>query len=141
MAAATERMVTAPRPLASASVTPADAISARLCSGDGPLAERSGLVQMLGPLAAAPRTGFIANTVLSKVACTQIANVDRSFSTAERYGWAMWLGDAAGRKGSGDDGGSRKQPVGRRVDADAFRQQRCGGDRVRHAGGAGRISG
>src|SRR5215472_12413862 len=97
MAAATERIVTAPRPLASASVTPADAISARLCSGDGPLAERSGLVQMLGPLAAPPRTGFIANTVLSNVACTQIANVDRSFSTAERYAWAMWQGDVAGR--------------------------------------------
>src|SRR5215472_15201176 len=99
MAVSTERMVTAARPLASASVTPAEAISAPLCLGDGPRAERSGLVQMLGPLAAAPGTGFIANTVLSKVACTQIANVDRSFSTAERYGWAMWLGDTAGRCG------------------------------------------
>src|SRR5215469_4395218 len=99
MAAATERMVTAPRPLASASVTPADAISARLCSGDGPLAERSGLVQMLGPLAATPWTGFIANTVLSKVTCLQIANVDRSFSTAGRCGPVMRLGDAGERSG------------------------------------------
>jgi hypothetical protein len=42
MAAAAERMVTAPRPLASASAMPTDAISARLCSGTGPRAERSG---------------------------------------------------------------------------------------------------
>jgi hypothetical protein len=42
-------MVTAPRPRASASVMPAAAISALLCSGDGPRAERSGRVQMLGP--------------------------------------------------------------------------------------------
>jgi hypothetical protein len=47
MAAAAERMVTAPRPRASASDTPAEAISARLCSGAGPRAERSGRIQML----------------------------------------------------------------------------------------------
>ena len=55
MAAATERMVTAARPRASASLTPAAAISARLCSGAGPRAARSGRVQMLRRAAAGPR--------------------------------------------------------------------------------------
>ena len=52
MAAAAERIVTAARPLVSASATPAAAISARLCSGAGPRADRSGRAQMLcrGPL-------------------------------------------------------------------------------------------
>ena len=48
MAAATERMVTAVRPPASARATAARAISARLCSGTGPRADRSGRSQMLG---------------------------------------------------------------------------------------------
>ena len=39
MAAAAERMVTAPRPRVSASVTPADAISRAAVLGDGPRAE------------------------------------------------------------------------------------------------------
>jgi pimeloyl-ACP methyl ester carboxylesterase len=42
MAAAAERMVTAARLRASARVMPAAAISARLCSGAGPRADRSG---------------------------------------------------------------------------------------------------
>ena len=67
MAAATERMVTAARPLASASVIPAEAIFARLCSGDGPRAERSGRVQMLWPRSLALGSSVIANTVPSKV--------------------------------------------------------------------------
>ena len=62
MAAAAERMVTAASPLLSASATLAAAISARLCSGAGPRAARSGRVQMLGSFA------IIANTVLSDVA-------------------------------------------------------------------------
>ena len=64
MAAATERMVTAPRPAASASAMPAAAILARLCSGTGPRGERSGRVQMLS---AGGLSLVIANTVLSKL--------------------------------------------------------------------------
>jgi hypothetical protein len=67
MAAAAERMVTAPSPRASASLIPADAISARLCSGAGPRAERSGRIQMLGPRSPAFGSCFIANTVFSKL--------------------------------------------------------------------------
>jgi hypothetical protein len=62
-------MVTAPRPRASASLMPAAAISALLCSGDGPRAERSGRVQMLGPRPLAGHSSLIANTVLSKLGC------------------------------------------------------------------------
>ena len=67
MAAAAERMVTAPRPRASARVMPAAAISARLCSGAGPRADRSGRVQMLGPRSAGFSSSIIANTVFSKL--------------------------------------------------------------------------
>ena len=69
MAAAAERMVTEPRPRASASLIPADASSARLCSGDGPRAERFGRVQMLGPRPLVVSSFFIANTVFSKLGC------------------------------------------------------------------------
>jgi hypothetical protein len=62
-------MVTAPSPRASASLMPAAAISARLCSGDGPRAERSGRVQMLGPRPLDGSSSLIANTVLSKLGC------------------------------------------------------------------------
>jgi hypothetical protein len=47
---------------------PAAAISARLCSGDGPRDARSGRVQMLDPRLFAVRSFVIANTVLSTVA-------------------------------------------------------------------------
>ena len=67
MAAAAERMVTALRPRASASPMPAAAISARLCSGAGPRADRSGRVQMLGPRPAVSSSSVIANTVFSKL--------------------------------------------------------------------------
>ncbi len=77
MAAATERMVTAARPPPSASATPARAISARLCSGAGPRAERSGRSQMLDGRTSAARSVFftvlavIANTVLSRLPWTK----------------------------------------------------------------------
>src|SRR5579864_6950091 len=100
-AAATERIVTVPSPLASARAMPAAASSARLCTGDGPRAERSGRVQMLGPTPEAD-TAFIANTVLSQVRSIQIANVDRSFAIFRPEGR--------------DDGGTADQ-AGRRVDA------------------------
>ncbi len=69
MAAAAERMVTAPSPRASASLIPADASSARLRHGDGPRAARSGRVQMLGLRPLVVRSSFIANTVFSKLGC------------------------------------------------------------------------
>ena len=67
IAAAAERMVTAPMPLASASATPAAAISARLCSGAGPRAARVGRVQMLWPGPGRFGSVIIANTVLSQL--------------------------------------------------------------------------
>ncbi len=66
MAAATERMVTAGSPASSARATPADAISARLCSGAGPRAERAGRVQMLVP---SGTRCIIANTVPGQLRC------------------------------------------------------------------------
>ena len=68
MAEATARMVTAPRPRESARLMAALAISAALCSGTGPRAERGGRVQML-PLAAVAGSFVIANTVLSNLCC------------------------------------------------------------------------
>ncbi len=68
MAEATDRIVTADRPWVSAMEMPAPAISARLCTGDGPRDARSGRVQMLGLCLFAARSLVIANTVPSKVA-------------------------------------------------------------------------
>ena len=70
IAAAAERMVTAPMPLASASLMPAAAISARLCSGAGPRAARSGRAHRFWPGPGRFGCLVIANTVLSRI-CSQ----------------------------------------------------------------------
>ena len=92
MAAATERIVTAADPAASASVTPAEAISARLCSGPA----RGPRVQDGSRCSVASRVLLIiANTVPGRLP-GYIANIDRNFgeSRTERTehpaGGATW---------------------------------------------------
>ena len=113
-------------------VTPAAAISARLCSGAGPRAARSGRAQRLWPWPACFSCSCHCEHCTQSVMLCYIANADRSFRNRARRR----------RAGSGDDRSSRARPGAWHQWASAWtptstRQWR-GADRLRPAGRLGR---